>query len=70
MREDQQSDRPGPSIERFRDGWVLVDGDGVIQTPRPMPTARARAYAGLLGIDLPDRGPLRPHPALPLRGCR
>lgn len=44
----------GPTIERFRDGWVLVDRDGLIQTPRPMTEARARQYAAILGI--PFRG--------------
>lgn len=50
MREEQPDEEPGPSIEKFRDGWVLVDRDGVIQTPRPMTEERARQYAGLLGI--------------------
>jgi hypothetical protein len=44
----------GPSIERFRDGWVLVDRVGTISTPTPMTEGNARAYAARLGIDFPD----------------
>jgi hypothetical protein len=50
---DQQAEGSGPTIERFRDGWVLVDASGAVLTPRPVDDAKARAYAGLAGIPLP-----------------
>ena len=42
------------TVERFRDGWVIVDRAGVISTPCPMSEPTARAYARLLGIDRPE----------------
>ena len=53
MSRDQQAEGSGPTIERFRDGWVLVDASGAVLTPHPMDDARVRAYAGLAGIPLP-----------------
>jgi hypothetical protein len=50
----------GPTLERFRDGWVVVDRGGTISTPNPMPEAQARLYAQILGIPLPEGLDARP----------
>ncbi len=50
-------DRCGPTLERFRDGWVVVDRSGTIATPTPMDERTARAYARVLRIPFPGRGP-------------
>jgi hypothetical protein len=44
---------PGPTIERFRDGWVVVDRGGVISTPSPMPEETARGFARVLRVPFP-----------------
>jgi hypothetical protein len=45
---------PGPTFERFKDGWVVVDRAGVIATPSPMPEQTARAYARVLRVPFPE----------------
>jgi hypothetical protein len=47
------SKRPGPTFEKFHDGWVVVDPRGVISTPCPMSEETARGYARVLKIPFP-----------------
>jgi hypothetical protein len=42
--------RSGPTFERFKEGWVVVDPAGVIATPTPMSEKTARAYARVLKV--------------------
>lgn len=66
------TDEPGPTFERFRHGWVIVDSGGTISTPTPMPEKTARAYARVLRVPFPGTsrpstartaGPATPEPA-------
>jgi hypothetical protein len=47
------SGRAGPTFEKFREGWVVVDPRGVISTPCPMSEETARGYARVLKIPFP-----------------
>jgi hypothetical protein len=50
----------GPTFERFRDGWVVVDRSGTIATPTPMTETAARAFAAALRLPFPSRQVDRP----------
>jgi hypothetical protein len=49
----EQDRFPTITVERLRDGYVLVDRAGAISTPTPMSEAAARRFCRALGIDWP-----------------
>jgi hypothetical protein len=55
-------EQAGPTFERFRDGWVVVDRSGAIATPTPMSETAARNFAAALRLPFPTR-PADPRPA-------